>query len=129
VVTVHAFEALLAGLALIVVLVVLVRGLLIGVLPEWAGPPATMQPGALLFQLGSTFLASAAGGYLTAWMGSNDPLRYVLVLGMIVLVLGALGTLETRRRSAIAYHLALIAIAPLGVLAGGLARLETLGVL
>jgi hypothetical protein len=129
VVTLRAFQALLGGLALIVLLVALVRGVLTRLLPEWAGPPGSLRPGALLVELGSTFLASAAGGYLTAWMGAANPLGHVLVLGIVVLGLGALSALETGARAPVGYQLALLAIAPAGVLAGGLARLRILGVL
>jgi hypothetical protein len=127
-VTFRSFEALLAGLAGILLLVGLVRSLVIRFVPDWAGQGADPGPGGMLVQLGATFLSSAAGGCLTAWVSPADPLRHVFVLGLVVLVLGALSVREARQKVSIGFRLALIAIAPLGVVAGGLARLRILGV-
>jgi hypothetical protein len=128
VVTVRAFEALFAGFALLTAVLGLVRGLLVRFVPEWASP-GRRRPGSLVFHLGSTLLASVAGGYLTAWIGWDNPLRDALVLGVAVLVLGALSALQARGTQPVAYQLAMVAIAPAGVLAGGLVRLRVLGLL
>jgi hypothetical protein len=46
-----------------------------------------------------------------------------------VLLLAALSALQAKGKQPIWYQLALVAIAPLGVLAGGLLRLRVLGIL
>ena len=79
--------------------------------------------------LGYSFLAAAAGGYVTAWVAAANPLVHVLALGMVVLALAALSALQSRGKQPIWYQLALVAISPLGVLAGGLVRLRVLGIL
>jgi hypothetical protein len=53
----------------------------------------------------------------------------VLGLGIIVLALAALSALQSRGKQPIWYQLSLVAITPLGVLAGGLVRLRVLGIL
>jgi len=47
----------------------------------------------------------------------------------VVLALAALSALQQRGQQPMAYMLALVAISPLGVLAGGLVRLRILGIL
>jgi hypothetical protein len=79
--------------------------------------------------LGYSFLAAAAGGFVTAMVAARNPLYHVLVLAVIVLVLAGLSALQSRGKQPIWYQLALLAIAPLGVMAGGLVRLRMLGIL
>jgi hypothetical protein len=54
---------------------------------------------------------------------------HVLVLGMVVLAMGALSALQERGKQPVWYALTLLALMPLGVLAGGLVRLRVLGIL
>ena len=68
--------------------------------------------------------AQAAGGYVTAWLSASKILPSVLVLGIAVLVLSGLSALQQRGEQPITYLLASVAIAPLGVLAGGLVWLR-----
>ena len=109
----HAFLALAAGFA---VTVLLAMGL------EWG-------PACIFANLGSSFLAAAAGGYVTAWIAAANPLIHVLALGMVVLALAALSALQERGTRPVGYQLAQVAISPIGVLAGGLVRLRVLGIL
>jgi len=53
----------------------------------------------------------------------------VLTLGVVVLALAALSAMQAKGLQPIWYQLSLVAIAPLGVLAGGLVRLRVLGIL
>ena len=122
----HAFLALLLGFAAMTLLVVSLRLLLARIAPEWA-TDARVSPAAAWAHLGSAFFAGAAGGYITAWIEAANPLRGVLVLAVVVLVLGGLSALPSRGKQPIRYVLALVAIAPLGVVAGGLVRLRVLG--
>jgi hypothetical protein len=143
VVILHAFLALLAGFATMALLVIALTALLTRMVPSWTGAegrpqpgsPATGlrrrdgQPGYVFVNLGYSFLAAAAGGYVTAWVAAANPLVHVLALGMVVLALAALSALQSRGKQPIWYQLALVAISPLGVLAGGLVRLRVLGIL
>jgi hypothetical protein len=79
--------------------------------------------------LGSAFLFAAAGGYVTAWAAVANPLVHVLALALVVLALSALSALQSRGKQSVWYQLALVAITPIGVLAGGLVRLRVLGIL
>ena len=143
----HAFLALLAGFATMAVLVIALTALLTRMVPSWTGAEGRPQPGSpamprglplrrrdgqpgyVFVNLGYSFLAAAAGGYVTAWVAAANPLVHVLALGMVVLALAALSALQSRGKQPIWYQLALVAISPLGVLAGGLVRLRVLGIL
>jgi hypothetical protein len=129
VVILHTFLALAAGFATIAVLVTVVTALLAKLTPSWAAEQGRPQPGSVFVHLGASFLATAAGGYVTAWIAADNPLVHVLFLGLIVLALAALSALQSRGKQPIWYQLAMVAISPLGVLAGGLLRLRVLGIL
>jgi hypothetical protein len=143
VVILHAFLALAAGFAVTVVLVIALAALVARAAPSWTGtqgharpgspasdlPPLGLEPGYAFVNLGSSFLAAAAGGYVTAWVAAANPLIHVLALAMAVLALAALSALQSRGKQPIWYQLALVALSPIGVLAGGLVRLRVLGIL
>jgi hypothetical protein len=125
----HAFLALLAGFATMAVLVVVLTALLGRLAPGWVGAEGRPRPGYAFVNLGYSFLAAAAGGYVTAWLSAANPLLHVLVLGIVVLAMGALSALQARGKQPVWYALTLLALSPLGVLAGGLVRLRVLGIL
>jgi hypothetical protein len=129
VVILHTFLALLAGYASFTALVLLMNGLLTRLVPSWTGNEGRPQPGYVFVSLGYSFLAAAAGGYVTAWAAAANPLVHVLALGICLLALSALGALQARGKQPVWYQLALVAIPPLGALAGGLVRLRVLGIL
>jgi hypothetical protein len=123
----RGFLALLAGFATMATLVVLVTSMLTRLVPEWVGEQSHPRLGYIFVNLGYSFLAAAAGGYVTAWAASTHLLFYVLALAIAVLVLSALSALQMRGKQPIPYQLALVAISPLGIMAGGLVRLRWLG--
>ena len=125
----HAFLALLAGYATFAALVIALTALLAHMVPSWVGSEGKPQLGYVFVNLGYSFLAAAAGGYVTAWVAAANPLIHVLALGMVVLALAALSAMQSRGKQPIWYALALVAISPIGVLAGGLVRLRVLGIL
>jgi NADH:ubiquinone oxidoreductase subunit 6 (subunit J) len=125
----HAFLALLSGFAVIAIIVVLATALLARTVPQWVGTEGNPRPGYAFVNLGYSFLAAAAGGYVTAWVSAANPLIHVLVLAIVVLAMGALSALQSRGKQPIWYSLTLLALMPVGVLAGGLARLRLLGIL
>jgi hypothetical protein len=125
----HAFLALAAGFAVMVALVMGLAALIARLVPDWASSEAKPQPSYAFVNLGSSFVAAAAGGYVTAWVAAANPLIHVLALGMVVLALSALSALQSRGKQPIWIQLSLVAISPIGVLAGGLARLRVLGIL
>jgi hypothetical protein len=125
----HTFLALAAGFGTIAVLVMVVTALLSWLTPHWAGAEGTPQAGYIFVNLGYSFLACAAGGYVTAWVAAANPLIHVLALGMVVLALAALSALQSRGEQPVWHALALVALTPLGVLAGGLVRLRVMGIL
>lgn len=125
----HAFLALAAGFSAMAVLVIVITALLTRLTPSWVGEVGRPQPAYVFVNLGYSFLAAAAGGYVTAWASVANPLFHVLVLGVIVLVLAALSAMQARGKQPIWYALALVAISPLGVLVGGLVRLRVLEIL
>jgi hypothetical protein len=125
----HAFLALAAGFTVMAVLVMVVTALLGRLTPDWVGEQRSPRPAYMFVNLGYSFLAAAAGGYVTAWIAAANPLVHVLVLGIIGLALSALSALQSRGKQPIGYALALVALSPVGVLAGGLVRLRVLGIL
>jgi len=129
VVMLHAFLALLSGFATMAIVVALLTALLARTVPEWAGQEGSPKPAYAFVNLGYSFLAAAAGGYVTAWLATGNPPVQVLVLAIIVLAMGGLSALQSRGKQPIWYALTLLAIMPLGVMAGGLVRLRILGIL
>ena len=133
-VVLHAFLALQAGFATIALLLAGSTALIRIFTPSWAGESRTgdavrAQPGYMFVNLGSSFLAAAAGGYVTAWIAQHNPLVHVLALAIAVLALSALSVLQQRGQQPVSYMLALVAVTPIGVLVGGLVRLRVLGIL
>lgn len=128
-VIVYAFLALMAGFAVMVALVMGLAALIVRLVPGWTGSEATPPASYAFVNLGSSFLAAAAGGYVTAWVAAANPLIHVLALALVVLALSALSALQARGTQPIWIQLALVAVSPIGVLAGGLARLRVLGIL
>ncbi len=128
-VALRAFLALLAGFATMTLLVMIVTALLARLAAEWAGSEGSPTLSYAWVNLGYSFLSAAAGGYVTAWASAANPLIHVLVLGIIVLAMGALSALQSRGKQPMWYALALVAFMPIGVLAGGLLRLRILGIL
>ena len=128
-VALHAFFALGAGFATIAILVTVVTVLLQKLVPEWTETTGKPAPGYTFVNLGWTFVAAGAGGYMTAWIAEHNPLVHVLALAMAVLLLAALSALQQRGKLPVWYLLALVTITPVGVFAGGLVRLRVLGVL
>jgi hypothetical protein len=66
---------------------------------------------------------------LHSHLALGNPLIQVLALALVVLLLAALSALQAKGKQPIWFQLALVAIAPLGVLGGGLLRLRVLGIL
>jgi hypothetical protein len=129
VVTLHAFLALAAGFLTMALLVAVLTALLVRLTPSWMGEEGKPQPGYIFVNLGYSFLAAAAGGYVTALLAVANPLYHVLALGIIVLALAGLSALQARGKQPVWYQLALVALTPVGVLAGGLVRLRVMGIL
>jgi len=129
VVTLHAFLALAAGFVTMALLVGILTALLMRFIPSWVGEQGKPEAGYIFVNLGYSFLAAAAGGYVTALLAAANPLYHVLALGIIVLALAALSALQSKGKQPIWYQLTLVALTPLGVLAGGLVRLRVMGIL
>jgi hypothetical protein len=129
VVTLHAFLALAGGFLTMAILVAALTALLSWLTPSWAGDQGKPQPGYIFVNLGYSFLAAAAGGYVTAWIAKANPLYHVMALAIIVLALAALSAMQSKGKQPVWYQLTLVAITPIGVLAGGLVRLRVLGIL
>jgi len=66
---------------------------------SWTDAAGRPQAGYLFVNLGSSFLAAAAGGYVTAWVAVANPLIQVLALGIVVLAISALSALQARASS------------------------------
>jgi hypothetical protein len=129
VVVVRAFLSLLAGFVVVLFLAIAAAALLKWFAPAWVRAEGRPGPGSVFVNVGCSFLSAAAGGYVTAWAAASNPLILVLALAIIVLLMAALSALQSRGAQPAWYQLALGAISPLGVFAGGLVRLRVLGIL
>jgi hypothetical protein len=128
-VVLHAFLALAAGFLTMALLVSIMTLLLNRLTPSWVAEGRHPEAGYIFVNLGYSFLAAVAGGYITGWIAGHNPLIHVLVLAIAALLLAALSALQHRGQQPVWYLLTLVAITPMGVLAGGLIRLRVLGVL
>lgn len=128
-VVVRAFLALLAGFAVMMAGGLAFAGLLQVLAPGWAGLKNQTRPGPFIVHLGTGFLSAAAGGYVTAWIASGKPLKYMTVLGIIVLAITALSALQSRGKQPGWYALGLVVLCTAGVVVGVLVRLRVMGVL
>jgi len=129
VVIVHTFLALLAGFATMAMLVMAVTAMITRLAPDWAGAEGKPRPAYAFVNLGYSFLAAAAGGFVTAWASAANPLIHVLVLGIVVLAMAALSALQSRGMQPVWYALTLLVLMPFGVFAGGVVRMRMLGIL
>ncbi len=125
----QTFLTLVAGFAVVVLLGMGLIALAARLIPSWAEAAGQHQPGYAFVHLGFSLLSAAAGGYLTAWIAQDNPLIQVLALALVVLLLSAMSALQARGKYPIWFLLAQVAVSPVGVLAGGLARLRVLGIL
>ncbi len=128
-VALHAFLALGAGFATMALLAAAMTALLVWRVPSWASETGQRTPAYAFVNVGFSFLAAAAGGYVTAWVASANPLQHVLVLGIIVLAVSALSALQAKDRQPIWALLLAVGLTPFGALAGGLLRLRMIGIL
>ncbi|HWG21126.1 MAG TPA: hypothetical protein VG225_11410 [Terracidiphilus sp.] len=124
----HALTALVAGFAVMTLLVIGFTWILGRTAPSWVGSPGSPRPAYALVNVGYSFVAGAAGGYVTAWIGSDNPLPMVLTLAIVVLAMAAISALEGRGKQPLWYRLALLVIMPVGAVVGGLLRLRVMGV-
>jgi hypothetical protein len=125
----RTFWALLAGFVAMALLIGGVTALLRRFTPGWIVETGKPTAGAVLVTLGASFLSATAGGYVTAVVAVGNALVQVLVLAIVVLALTAMSVLQQRGQQPIPFQLALVALTPMGVLAGGLLRMRVLGLL
>ena len=132
-VTLHAFLALLAGCATMVVLDAGMAALTSRLIPGWAAAQGRVSAGYAIARVGWTFQAGAAGGYVTAGivtarMADGRALGFVLMLALVALTIAGLSAVGSRGKQPVAFQLAMAAVTPIGVMAGGLMRLKMMGV-
>jgi len=129
VVILRAFLALLAGFATMAAIVIAVTAIFGRLTPDWVGAEGKPDAGYVFVNLGYSFLAAAAGGYVTAWIAAANPMANILGLAVVVLAVGAVSALQARGKQPVFYVIALLVMSPLGVVAGGLVRLRVMGIL
>jgi MFS-type transporter involved in bile tolerance (Atg22 family) len=129
VVMVHAFLALLAGYAAIVLFDLGLKALSSRVAPSLARASEQPAIAEIIVQLGGSFVAGALGGFLTAYLARGNSLIHVLVLALVILLMAALGSMQERGKRPVWFLLAQVALAPLGVMAGGMLQLRIAGIL
>jgi hypothetical protein len=125
----RALLALVAGFLTMAVLIGVATAALMKLAPEWVGATGSPRPAYIAVNLGYSFGAALAGGFVTAWIAKENPLIHVLVLALVVLALSALSAVQQRGMQPIWYQLTLLAMTPVGVFVGGWVRLKLGGVL
>ena len=137
-VVLHAFLALVSGFATMAVLVVLITALLQKLTPGWVGESGKSgrgqvhrltNPGYVFVNLGYSFLAAAAGGYVTAWIAAEESADPRSGSGHHRIASRGAQRPAATRTTARLVLLSAGCVTPLGVLAGGLVRLRVLGML
>lgn len=102
----RSITAVFAGLCLMVALSFAADVAVPNLIPwAFAGPEAGGAAGLLLLTLAYVAFATAAGGYVTAYLAARHPARHALVLGGVGLVLVAAGTAFTWTSAPTWYHL------------------------
>ncbi len=123
------FLAMLVGFVIMAGLISAVTAALPRLIPNWVELDGSPRSPLIATNLAWSFIAAAVGGYVTAWMASSNPLDTALALAIVMLVLGAIGTLQSRQQYPLWYKLLLLVFTPIGVVAGGLVRMAYLGIL
>lgn len=123
----HAFLALLAGFGVMAAIAAGARLVLRSAVPGWASESGRSAAGRLIANAGVAVVAGGGGGFVTAWLAPGNPLGHIVALSIAALAVAALNALVDRGRRPIVYQLALVVIAPLSVVAGGLLRLKLWG--
>jgi hypothetical protein len=123
------FIAMLVGFVIMAGLISAVTAALPRLIPNWVELDGSPRSPLIATNLAWSFVAAGVGGYVTAWMASSNPLDTALALGIVMLVLGAIGTLQSRQKYPLWYKLLLLVFTPIGVVAGGLVRMAYLGIL
>lgn len=118
----RSFVALLAGFAAMELLIAGVRAVV-----ARKGGAGTGSAVRVAVNMVCSFVAAAAGGYVTAWLAVTRPLHTVLVLAVVVLVFGAITTVQARGTRPAWQPVVLMVVCALGVMAGGLLRLRVAG--
>ena len=125
----RAFLALAGGFAAMVLLVGVATAVLMKLAPGWISAKGQPSGAYIAVNLGYSFAAAFGGGYVTAWIASENPLIHVLALALIVLLISALSAVQQRGKQPIWYQLTLLAMTPVGVFIGGWLRLKMTGLL
>jgi hypothetical protein len=118
---------MLVGFVIMAGLVSVVTAALPRMVPDWVELDGSPRRPLVVANLCWSFFAATAGGYVTAWIASANPLDTALALAIVILVLGGIATLQSRERYPIWYLVLLLVITPIGVVAGGLIRMKVLG--
>jgi len=126
---VRAFIALISGFLAMALPVGIATALLVKLAPQFVGSHGHPRAGYVAFNLIYSFIAAAAGGYVTAWIAIQNSLIHVLVLALVVLLLSGMSMVQQRGQQPVLYQLALVVLSPVGILLGGMLRLRLTGVL
>lgn len=123
------FVAMLAGVVITVGVVSAVSVLLPRLAPARAESDGSPRRPLLVVYVCVSFLAASVGGYVASWIATDNPLNTALALAIVMLVLGGVGTLESRQKYPMWYLILLLIVTPIGVVAGGFIRVKVLGAL
>ena len=123
------FLAMVAGFVVMAGLISVVTAALPRLIPNWVELDGSPRGPLIATNLSWSFVSAAVGGYVTAWIASANPLDTALALAIVILVLGAIGTLQSRQKYPVWYIVLLLIVTPIGVIAGGLVRMKLLGLL
>ena len=95
--TLRRIAAVLAGLLFVIIITTATDALMhaIGVFPPLGQP---MADSLFVLALAYRIIYSIAGGYITARLAPDQPIKHVLVLGIIGTILGLGGTVATWNR-------------------------------
>ncbi len=117
----HSFAAIGAGFLLIALLTAGTTGALRKLAPSWSTPSEGKASRAAMFaNLFFSALFGSVGGVLAAFLAPGRPLLHAMLLALVVLVISALAAFELRHTYPAWYQAALLALAPMATLGGGI---------
>lgn len=122
----RAFVALLTGFLTMALPIGVFTAVIMKRAPGWVGREGHPNTGYVVFNLALSLATAIAGGYVTVWIGHDNPLRYALVLALAVLLLGGISAVQQRGRQPLWYQLLLVVLMPVGVLLGGWLRVKVM---
>lgn len=122
----RAFLALLAGFLAMALSTGIVTTVLTKQAPQWVAANDRPRPAYLLTNLAYSLVFAIAGGFVTGIVGHENPIRYALILAIVVLLLTGMSAVYQRGRQPVSYQIFMLILTPACVMLGGWLRYKSI---